>query len=225
MGRSHILLLPVLALLLGGCSSFWAYGVRNVVEEPVDCADTTIDYARYHLLAERAWDQVRKAGSDQHYSSDYACGFKWGYVHYLYFGDLSKCRVVPPWCYRQPCDETPAGHRAIEDWLAAYRHGAEVARDSGVHDYILLPSTGATLYQYPYVPVELPSVAPGAAGGMEPAHGPGEDELPGPRPLDPLAPPRNLGPDTGPPPEPSPTPVVPRNGTGRPDAGHAPSGP
>lgn len=187
MGRRRVLLLPVLSLLLGGCSTFWAYGVRNAVEEPVDCADTTIDYTRYYLLAEKAWEQVRKSCPDQRYSSDYACGFKWGYVQYLYFGELLRCPAVPPWCYRQPCDETPGGHRATEDWFAGYRQGVEAARASGIHNFVLLPSNGATLYHYPYVPVEPPPSA--AVGGPGPAHGPGAEELPPPRPLVPPAPP------------------------------------
>lgn len=181
MGRPRNLLPAVLSLLLGGCSTFWAYGVRNAVEEPVNCADTTIDYTRYYLLADHAWARVRSACPDRHYSDDYACGFKWGYVQYLYFGELTRYPAVPPWCYRQPCDETPGGHRAIEDWFAGYAHGLEAARASGVHEYVLLPSSGASLYQYPYVPVEPPS--PPAAGAPEPAHGPGGEELPAPRPL------------------------------------------
>ncbi|HJT78633.1 MAG TPA: hypothetical protein VJ739_15630 [Gemmataceae bacterium] len=192
MGR-RVLLLPMLAVLLGGCSTFWAYGVRNVVEEPVDCADNTIDVTRYYCLAKQAWDGVRKSCPGASYSADYGHGFERGYAHYLAYGELIRCPVAPPWCYRQPCDETPGGQRAIEDWFAGYRQGVEAARASGIHGFVLLPSNGATLYQYPYVPIE-PRGGPGAGipGGPPAAHGPDGEELPRPRPL--AAPPPSLPP-------------------------------
>jgi hypothetical protein len=176
MRRPLLFILALLGVVGAGCHSFFAYGIRNAVEEPVDCADTTIDYGRYYHLAQEAWDQVTRADPGHHYSRDYARGFKRGYVYYLDVGDLARLPAVPPWCYRQPWDETPSGHQAIDEWHAGFRHGLEAGRASGLHQWVLMPSTGITIKEYPYVPIEPPAA---------PAPGPGPEELPRPRPIGP----------------------------------------
>jgi len=93
--------------------------------------------ARNRRWAEEAWGGVCTTGS---YSLDYAQGFKDGYAEYLFRGGDGEPPLVAPPRYRRLTDQTPAGFAAIQDWFHGYRHGAAIARDSGVRQWITGPS-------------------------------------------------------------------------------------
>lgn len=192
MRRRRQLLVTALCLLGSSCHSFVTYGVRNLVEEPTDYADSVCVAARDCRAADEAWERLAQAGPAL--SRGYEQGFKRGYAYYLDVGEPGQCPAVPSWCYRQPCYDNPAGYLAREDWLAGFRAGMEAARESGLHNFVVMPSTGVTLRGYPYVPIEPPGPGPAASGANAPAgpRTPAPDQLPPPRPLPP---------PPGPPPE------------------------
>src|SRR5205814_477965 len=99
---------------------------------------------RNRRWAESAWCEYTSwsGGGTKgvHHSTDYADGFKDGYAEYLYRGGDGEPPLVAPLRYRHTRYQTPQGYQAIEDWFAGYRHGASVARDTGVRRFITGPS-------------------------------------------------------------------------------------
>jgi hypothetical protein len=139
-----------LSCLCSGCSLFCdsagllTYKMRQAVD---DC----FEQLRNQRWAEAAWDQVCQGNrSQQPYSDDYACGFKYGFADYLYQGGTGEPPLLAPGRYRSLRYQTAAGYLAVQDWFAGYRHGAATARQSGLRSWVtgptsLLPAPPASL--------------------------------------------------------------------------------
>jgi hypothetical protein len=91
-------------------------------------------------LAHDAWDEICVRDGDI-YSRHYYRGFIEGFTDYLQGGGTGDPPVLPPRSYWRLYYQTPEGHQAIEDWFAGFRHGADVAKASGVRDLVLVPAS------------------------------------------------------------------------------------
>jgi hypothetical protein len=139
MKTRRLLWAVALCGLQAGCGEFALYGARNLFEAPLMEKDKLQGRCRFRRLAEDAWDEVEAANPGQEYSVHYARGFKYGFVDYLDAGGTGEPPVAPPWVYRSSRFETPEGRQDITDWFTGYRHGAGVARASGLRDLVVLP--------------------------------------------------------------------------------------
>jgi hypothetical protein len=197
MRWSGIAVAWVLCAAVTGCVStgaasgeynFLANSFRNLGEWPVlgtvECRRSLRDCAR----AKEAWRATQAACPGQRYSRDYACGFKAGFCDYLDAGGDGQPPAVPPFRYRLAGYDSPAGHQAIEDWYAGFRHGAFVARASGLRELSVTPLSAPPLDAV--VEAAGPGVAPGPAAL---SFGPGATPSPD-------APPLEVVPDQLPPP-------------------------
>jgi hypothetical protein len=139
-----------LALILAGAGCCYTGSVtggwdlytnsaRNLAESPVCFFDDVATTCRLRRYAEDAWLAARKASPDQRYSPDYAYGFKAGFVDYADAGGTGEPPAVPPFCYRLSCEAGPGRFHAVQDWYAGFRHGAAVARESGLRESLLVP--------------------------------------------------------------------------------------
>jgi hypothetical protein len=138
MGLRGLVVAATLCAGGAGCSPFLQDGVRNVTEAPVrKCDDIKLCWRARHLAA-AAWAQVRRS-APKTFSADYAEGFKDGYADYVIAGGNGEPPGVPPFRYRLTPYASPAGHQAIEDWYAGFRHGAAVARASGERENVVIP--------------------------------------------------------------------------------------
>jgi hypothetical protein len=91
---------------------------------------------RNERWAEEAWQAVGRPASE-----DYAAGFHNGFTDYLWHGGNGEPPPLPPPKYRALSYQTPEGYRAIEEWFAGYRHGAQVAHQQGYRDLVTGPSS------------------------------------------------------------------------------------
>jgi len=85
-----------------------------------------------------AWKHIQEM-DDHPYSEDYVCGFISGYVDYLDAGGNGEPPAMPPDRYQSFKYKSPQGQKAILDWFAGFRHGAGMARESGMRELIVLP--------------------------------------------------------------------------------------
>jgi hypothetical protein len=115
---------------------------RNLFQAPLDALDDKVVAHRNRELARAAWEDVRRHNPDAAYSADYARGFQNGYADFLDGGGRVVPPAVPPWHYRRAKYQTPAGHRAIEDWYAGHQHGVSAAWAWGGAQLRVLPSSG-----------------------------------------------------------------------------------
>jgi hypothetical protein len=113
--------------------SLTAYSVRESAED-------LSESIRNRRWAAQAWDQTRDRSPETAYSPDYERGFEDGFTHYLYRGGTGEPPPLPPRRYRWLRYQTPQGYRAIEDWYAGFRQGADVARQSGYRRWVTGPS-------------------------------------------------------------------------------------
>ena len=179
-----------LCVFAAGCS--WVpYALNNMVETPTEVVERCALRCRFRRMARDAWAECSK-GHD--YSRYYARGFKEGFVEFLDADGTGEPPAVPPWWYRQNRFLTPAGQLDVEDWLAGYRQGAQVARASGYHSIVTVPLALPPLHtpgpQSPQVPV---TAAPEAAVTLPPPR-----VLPGPEKEEPeLVPPPTPQPPGG----------------------------
>jgi hypothetical protein len=165
--------LIVAAVLCAGCTPFVQDGVRNVAEAPIRrCDDLKLCLQANHQAAV-AWAEVR-ASTPKTFSSDYADGFKDGFVDHVIAGGNGDPPAVPPFRYRLTPYASAEGHQAIKDWYAGFRHGAEVAHTSGARARVVIPLSAPPIN----------AVNPHAADSTPPpAPRPEPAELPPPRPL------------------------------------------
>src|SRR5262245_33590399 len=133
------LMLLALCTLSTGCV-YYANAARNLTHAPIDLVDEYSVRFRNKRLAREAWQAVVEIDPEHEYSQEYELGFKDGYADYLYAGGRGIPPEVPPWCYRKSNHNTPDGVRGIQDWYAGFRHGANVARESGYRDVAVLPT-------------------------------------------------------------------------------------
>jgi hypothetical protein len=190
------LLLCALALasLQPGCS-FFCYGVRNLVEAPINALDNCQLAHRAEKMADAAWADFAKGDPGHAFSVYYAEGFKCGFASYIEHNGNGEPPTAPPWVYQTGGFETAEGHEAIRDWFAGFRLGAAAGRESGFREAaVALPlsrppyhadSGPATLVpggrqdaavpNAPSFPAGGPPAGgcglPGGAGGAEPPPG------------------------------------------------------
>ena len=113
----------------------------NVVIHPLEWnrySDALGRHLRDKTLAEEAWDEVVCRDGDV-YSRHYRRGFFDGFEDYLDLGGTGDPPVAPPRTYWRVYYQNAEGHQAIQDWFEGFRHGASVARASGVRDFVVLP--------------------------------------------------------------------------------------
>jgi len=174
--RSNVLLVVgVLCAVGAGCETLYEDAARNLTEAPIRSIDDVHLKMRLKKLARRAWEEYAAAHIDQHFSSDFAEGFRSGYADYLYEGGPGLPPAVPPFPYQLRPYETPQGHLAIDRWYAGFALGSDVARASGLREFVVIP-----LSQPPINAVPRPSGNP-----LVPPASPAPAELSMPRPVGP----------------------------------------
>jgi hypothetical protein len=169
-------------LLSPGCQ-LAALTAENLAATLCSCTDKAVDCTGELCLADRAWKEVRKSNPETAYSIYYARGFRDGYMDYLNEGGDGEPPPVPPPCYWSSLYHSPAGHQAVEDWFAGFRHGAALAKASGYRANIVVAVSdlGPGANAGPAAPPDAFAAEPGPAG-VEPAPA---EVLPPPRPLAP----------------------------------------
>ncbi|MBL8794544.1 MAG: hypothetical protein JNM56_11615 [Planctomycetia bacterium] len=121
------------------------YSTRNLLQTPVTASDDRLERHWQRQQAEKAWQSFCQAHPGQLYTVHYQRGFEDGFADYLYAGGAGQPPPVPPWSLRTASYETPTGHQAVEEWFAGFRHGAAAARDSGLRELVLVPSSGVSV--------------------------------------------------------------------------------
>jgi len=117
------------------------YSSRNLLQAPVTAGGDRLERHWQRQQAEAAWKDFQHHHAEQLYSVHYERGFQDGFADYLYAGGTGQPPPVPPWTLRTASYETPAGHRAVEDWFAGFRHGANAARESGLRELVIVPGS------------------------------------------------------------------------------------
>jgi hypothetical protein len=195
-----VLYLGGLFLACQGCCPLARSGRTSIVEPLMypRYVNDWIDCSRNRKLAQSAWAEFVSCVPAA-YSKDFEKGFKEGFTDYLFWGGTGAPPPVPPRCYWNAKYQNPEGHKAIDDWFAGFRKGAERARESGSRKLVVVPASAV-------LPSMLPetSSAPAlpAPAGPGPSLGPGaglEEALPPPRPVPvPETLPPAVPPQTGP---------------------------
>ncbi|HEX5270924.1 MAG TPA: hypothetical protein VFW33_10570, partial [Gemmataceae bacterium] len=115
-------LMAALILCAGGtgCDTFFRDACRNLTETPIRGCDDARLKMQTHRAGRQAWDRWCAAHAGQHFSGDFAEGFKAGFADYLYEGGDGQPPAVPPFPYTLRRYETPQGHVAIEEWYHGF---------------------------------------------------------------------------------------------------------
>ena len=128
-----VLLLPISS----GCS--WLnYSVENIACAPVEWFQECAFRHHMHQLANEAWQQAEHDDRVEH-SPAYACGFKEGFVDYIESNGTGEPPAMPPKKLQQAGFRTPNAQMEIADWFVGFRHGARVARETGLRDRFVIP--------------------------------------------------------------------------------------
>jgi hypothetical protein len=150
--RVQQMLSALLLCLPGAGCAMYETVTRNVVRAALDSADDKFTRRRDRRWAEAAWDDWRRQNRGEPFSADYGSGFRDGYADTLDGGGRAVPPAVPPWRYRRPRYQTPAGYRAVEDWYAGFQDGAAAALAEGPRHPLTLPPSGVTLKAAPAPP-------------------------------------------------------------------------
>lgn len=151
LGRPFQLVGVLSALLATGCFSsrpsardtFAALGTRNATQQPARVVDHNLFIKMTRKRAAAAWEEVRRGSCPGATSTYYARGFEDGFVDYVEAGGTGEAPFLPPFSYRRAWIKDGKGATAIEDWYAGFRHGATVARSSGLREQYLIPLPGS----------------------------------------------------------------------------------
>jgi hypothetical protein len=175
--RLALWMLAACTLSSSGCMLI-VQGARNVCSEFCDSLDECTEARECRRWAKECWERISRCKRGVVYSKDYACGFEDGFVAYVWRGGSGEPPPVPPPKYRKARYRTLEGCRAIEQWFAGYRYGANIARENGYRRLVTGPSS-------------LPPLPPPGADGLPPpavavpqpvpAPGPPPEDLPLPR--------------------------------------------
>jgi hypothetical protein len=179
MRPNTLLIAAIVCVANAGCGTFWENTCRNLTEAPIYGVNECRVSARNERLARQAWKAACRANAGEAYSTDFGEGFRDGFADYLEEGGNGQPPAVPPFRYRLARYQTPEGYRAIEDWYAGFRAGAEAAHDSGLREVFVLPLSAP--------PINAVQGRPGAGGILPPAE-PAPD-LPPPHVVEPIPPP------------------------------------
>lgn len=139
---------------VSGCGGLFSTGTRNLFNEAKIIRDNNFEQVHYAHLAHKAWERFRASCPGRTYSADYSEGFKSGFVDYLYAGGWGEPPALPPRRYRHFHAESPKGVEALQDWYEGFRHGAAVAKESGLRQFVVvsIPSPAAAQSPLPYLP-------------------------------------------------------------------------
>jgi len=186
---------------------------ENVVIHPLEWnrySDALGRHLRDKSLAEEAWDEICARDGDI-YSRHYRRGFFDGFNDYLDGGGTGEPPVAPPRGYWRVYFQNAEGHQAIQDWFEGFRHGASVARASGVRDFVIIPLSSLPpreiMTDEPVMPDETPGTEKKGMTPKADKMGPFQEELPKPSDKDgpvkpPVTPPKTANGKPMPPPAP-----------------------
>lgn len=127
-------LLAACTLGIPGCS-VCQQARRTLIQEPIEFSskrDRGRSLKTYRQWADEAWSVERRACPEVAGNSDYALGFRDGFVDYIYAGGDGQPPPVPPRKFWNVGWRTPDGDVGAQQWFAGYRHGAQSARNSGL---------------------------------------------------------------------------------------------
>jgi hypothetical protein len=125
---------------LAGCTVY-DKAIHNLVIDPAHYdryTDLFGEKIRDKCLANEAWNEIIARDGDV-YSRHYYRGFEEGFTDYLKEGGSGEPPPLPPRNYWRLYYQNAEGHQAIQDWFAGFRHGADVARASGVRELVVVP--------------------------------------------------------------------------------------
>lgn len=121
--------------------SFLYQGLQNSVQSPIRDFDEAVFIKVTRVQAEHYWSEFCQ-NSDKSFPKAYHRGFVEGFVDYVEAGGNGEPPYLPPFRYRLTLFRTPDGVAAIEDWYAGFRHGAAIAKESGLREYSYVPLPG-----------------------------------------------------------------------------------
>lgn len=133
---------------------FYHHAARNLTEKPIANHDERKFTKFVEGRAAEAWEQLCRSSGRKH-SDPYGDGFREGFVDYVEAGGTGEPPYLPPFRYRLTKYRTADGIRAVEEWYAGFRHGAAVARESGLRELNYVPLPG------PAIPADARVHAPG----------------------------------------------------------------
>jgi hypothetical protein len=155
-------LMLVFCLADSGCSLF-THTSQNLTNEVCRYTSDLKEMHRYRQMAE---DALASHCAEAHYalySLDYSCGFKEGYVDYLFWGNPHYLPAAPPEWYWKHKPRTAEDAQAIQAWFDGFREGqAAAVAEHGQRQGIVVPLK----FRVPVCPPEhahpalLPEVAP-----------------------------------------------------------------
>ena len=168
MRREAAFIVLLLCPISGGCAALFPIGTRNLLYEAHPEKDSQIEQLYFRHLANQAWTNYQQSidGRLNNDSPDYACGFRDGYVDYLYAGGNGEPPALLPKRYLRFREQRNHGCQGLMDWYAGFRHGAAVAHDSGIRKSLVIALP----------PPPAPPVPPPAA--LVPNLSPVENSLP-----------------------------------------------
>jgi hypothetical protein len=157
---------------------FLTLAARNLTQQPINRCDQRnfVKYVRQR--ADEAWAAIcRESGNA--YSIHYAEGFREGFIDYVEAGGSGEPPYLPPLRYRLTKARSPEGIAAVEDWYSGFRHGASIARGSGLRELNYIPLPGPPIPNDVRAPEPLTPTVPAQLMQQ-----PQPDGLPPPRPVE-----------------------------------------
>lgn len=136
------MIMLAVCLAASGCGVI-ENAAHTLVVQPLNyCAhkDKYASHHRHREMADEAWESIETGATACTYSFDYELGFKDGYADFLDAGP-GNTPALPPRRYWKGKYQNPAGHQSILDWYAGFRHGTNVAAESGWRQFVTLPSS------------------------------------------------------------------------------------
>ena len=155
MRREAAYIVLLLCPLSGGCADLFHIGTRNLLYEAHLEKDSQIEQLYFRHLAQQAWADLQANCPGKNHSTDYVCGFRDGYVDYLYAGGNGEPPALLPKRYLRFREQRNHGCQGLMDWYAGFRHGAAVAFDSGIRKSLVI-----ALPQPPAPPPPPPGLFP-----------------------------------------------------------------
>ncbi len=169
--------LLVFCLLSPTTGCFVGYGIQNSVSSPLDAAQECLFRYRTRQQARDAWRKVPDE-EGKCYSADYVKGFEDGFVDYVDAGGNGEPPAAPPPHRQRTLLRWEEGQNMIEDWYAGFRHGARVARASGLRERAIMPIARPPLT--PTEPYPAQVVVPAQYVAPAPAVVPAQVVIPAP---------------------------------------------